>query len=213
MKKMPTLFHREFQGHQVIHISPEVGPGLEWVLNGEGIATEKTDGACCAVIEGKFYKRYDAKKNKKSVMKMPPPGAIPCDDPDPVTGHWPHWVLVDEHNPADRWFVEAYNNACAEVLDAADNGGLLDATYEAVGPHFQGNPYKLTSDTLIRHGSIVIDLPDRSFSGIQSYLKNHTIEGIVFWKDGQPVCKIKRKDFGFKWPVDKDPAAESDPVG
>ena len=52
MKKMPTLFHREFQGHQVIHISPEVGPGLEWVLNGEGIATEKTDGACCAVIEG-----------------------------------------------------------------------------------------------------------------------------------------------------------------
>ena len=63
------------------------------------------------------------------------------------------------------------------------------------------NPYKLTSDILIRHGSIVIDLPDRSFSGIQSYLKNHTIEGIVFWKDGEPQCKIKRSDFGFKWPV------------
>ena len=213
MKKMPTLFHREFQGHQVIHISPEVGPGLEWVLNGEGIATEKTDGACCAVIEGKFYKRYDAKKNKMRVMKMPPPGAIPCDDPDPVTGHWPHWVLVDERDPADRWFAEAYKAACAEIPEAVENGILPEATYEAVGPHFQGNPYKLTSDIRIRHGSIVIDLPDRSFSGIQGYLKNHKIEGIVFWKDGQPVCKIKRKDFGFKWPIDKDAASESDPVG
>lgn len=27
------------------------------------------------------------------------------------------------------------------------------------------------------------------------------IEGIVFWKDGVPRCKIKRKDFGFKWPI------------
>ena len=40
MKKMPTLFHREFQGHQVIHISPEVVPGLEWVLNGDSVHYE-----------------------------------------------------------------------------------------------------------------------------------------------------------------------------
>ena len=24
----------------------------------------------------------------------------------------------------------------------------------------------------------------------------------MFWKDGEPRCKIKRKDFGFKWPCD-----------
>ena len=24
-------------------------------------------------------------------------------------------------------------------------------------------------------------------------------EGIVFWKDGEPRCKIKRSDFGFTW--------------
>ena len=23
---------------------------------------------------------------------------------------------------------------------------------------------------------------------------------LVFWKDGEPRCKIKRSDFGFKWP-------------
>ena len=65
MKKIPTLFKREFQDHHVISISPEVSsPDLAWVLAGEGVATEKIDGACCAIIDGQFYKRYDAKKNK-----------------------------------------------------------------------------------------------------------------------------------------------------
>lgn len=49
MKKIPTLFRREFQDHHVISISRDVTPGLEWVLAGEGVATEKIDGACCAI--------------------------------------------------------------------------------------------------------------------------------------------------------------------
>ena len=123
MKKMPTLFHREFKDHNVVSISPEVTSGLEWVLQGEGVATEKIDGACCAVVDGKFYKRYDAKKDKHGVLKIPPAGAIPCDDPDPVTGHWPHWVLVDENNPGDRWFLDAYERtACGQKLE--------DGTYQ-----------------------------------------------------------------------------------
>lgn len=31
--------------------------------------------------------------------------------------------------------------------------------------------------------------------------ENHKIEGIVFWYGGKPLCKIKRSDFGFKWPT------------
>ncbi len=63
MKKMPTLFQREFDNHRVVAIRPELtSPDLAWVLAGEGLATEKIDGACCAIIGGKFYKRYDAKK-------------------------------------------------------------------------------------------------------------------------------------------------------
>ncbi len=42
------------------------------------------------------------------------------------------------------------------------------------------------------------DVP-RNFEGIRDYLATHYIEGIVFWKDGQPQCKIKRSDFGFDW--------------
>ena len=54
----------------------------------------------------------------------------------------------------------------------------------------------------MRHAEKIIDLPDRSLEGIRAYLEEHCIEGIVFWKDGVPRCKIKRKDFGLKWPED-----------
>ncbi len=185
MKKIPTLFARKFENHIVAEISPEVTPGLEWVLEGEGTATVKLDGACCAIIDGEFYKRYDAKRGKKV-----PDGAIQCEpEPDPVTGHLPCWVKCDRNNPADRWFWTAYDNYSEEKIDG---------TYEALGPHFQTNPYGLEQDVLKPHGKDVIEV-ERSFDGIREYLKNHYIEGIVFWKDGEPRCKIKRKDFGFPW--------------
>ena len=175
-------------------ILPKVTEGMEWVLTGEGIATVKWDGSCCAIIDGELYKRYDAKKGKK-----PPEGAIPCCDPDPVTGHWPHWVKCDRNNPSDRWFFAAYEYSMMVNWD----GLLSDATYEAVGEHFNGNPYNLKGDRLIRHG-ITRDNVERSFEGIKHYLETHKHEGIVFWKDGEPKCKIKRTDFGFPWPIIKE---------
>jgi len=74
MKKIPTLFKREFLDHHVINISPVLSsPDLAWVLADEGVATEKIDGACCAIIDGQFYKRYDAKKNKISMPSKSAP--------------------------------------------------------------------------------------------------------------------------------------------
>lgn len=187
MKKIPTLFERVFQEHEIIGIKEKVTAGMEWVIDGEGIATVKFDGSCCAVINGYFYKRYDAKAGR-----FPPAGAIPCCKPDNITGHWPHWVKVEDDNKADAWFVEAYKNSGGE--------SLKDGTYEAIGPHFQGNPYDLEKDMLVRHGADIIENCPRTFGGMREYLKCHNIEGIVFWKDGEPQCKIKRRDFGFKWP-------------
>lgn len=191
MKKIPTLFEREFGDHEVTAIRPVLtSPDLQWVLDGEGIATLKIDGSCCAIINGEFYKRYDAKRGK-----TPPEGAIPCSEPDPVTGHWPHWVKVREDDPASRWHLAALLNTLHKSVCPIAHG-----TYEAVGPHFQGNPHHLDEDVLIKHGTTILDVP-RTFEGIRNYLKEHEIEGIVFWKDGEPQCKIKRTDFGFKWPV------------
>ena len=73
MKKIPTLFERVYINHNKVDILQNVTKGMEWVLNGDGIATVKIDGSCCAIINGEFYKRYDA-KNGKPV----PNGAIKC---------------------------------------------------------------------------------------------------------------------------------------
>lgn len=192
MKKIPTLFKRVFYNHSIIDIVPVITEGCEEAFK-NGLATVKFDGACCAIINGKFYKRYDAKKGRK-----PPEGAISCCDPDPVTGHWPHWVEVSEDNPGDRWFAIALLNT--KTLKGRE---LVDGTYEAVGPHFQGNPYKFKADYLLKHGEIAIDV-QRDFESISNWLNEHKEEGIVFWLNGEPVCKIKRTDFGFDWPVKEE---------
>lgn len=85
MKKIPTLFNREFENHRIKTITPDVTPGCEWVLAGEGVATEKLDGTCCLFKDGKLWKRYDAKRGKPI-----PAGAILCQpEADAVTGHLP----------------------------------------------------------------------------------------------------------------------------
>ena len=188
MKKIPTLFTRIYENHKVIGIKDEIAHGCELAFY-QGIATIKVDGSCCAIIDDKFYKRYDAKKGKK-----PPVRAIPCCDPDPVTGHWPHWIEVDPSNPSDKWFADAFNNSRKMGMDW-ENG-----TYEAIGPHFQGNPYKLDRDILVKHGAMVVDVK-RDFESISQWLNVNAVEGLVFWLDGEPVCKIKRTDFGYEWPV------------
>ena len=195
MKKIPTLFLREYANHRVIKVMNIVTPGMEWVLEGKGVATVKIDGSCCAIIGGKFYKRYDAKGRKKV-----PAGSIPCCEPDPVTGHWPHWAPVDENNPSDKWFVEALRNTPIQVFVGCE-------TFEAIGPHFQGNPYKLALDILHPHGMYETNVV-RTFEGIRKWLEETPQEGLVFWLDGEPRCKIKRTDFGFEWPIKGDRPAD-----
>lgn len=197
MKKIPTLFERVYENHKIVGIIDKVHPGMEWVLEGEGTATVKWDGSACAIINGEFYKRYDA-KNGKSI----PEGAIKCqDEQDPVTGHMPCWIKCDRKNPADKWFWKAYDN----YMDNISTDGVIvhnlvadakDGTYEAIGEHFQGNPYECC-DTLVPHGMDEIPV-ERTFDGIKEFFRKNLIEGIVFWKDGEPKCKIKRTDFGFE---------------
>ena len=107
-----------------------------------------------------------------------------------LTGHWPHWIPVDERDKSNIWFMEAYRNAGCPTEEG---------TYEAIGPHFRANPYGLEKDVIEKHGIRILPGVPRDFEVIRDYLEKHNIEGIVFWKNGQPQCKIKRSDFGFPW--------------
>lgn len=190
MKKIPTLFEKVYENHRIVDIKPNITPGCEEAFL-HGDATVKIDESCCAIIDGEFYKRYDAKKGKK-----PPAGAIPCCEPDPITGHHPHWVKVNPNDPADKWFWRAFRTSKTSY------GYLEDGTYEAVGKHFNNNPYNMEIDRLERHG-IRERFVKRTFEDVREYLRTTNIEGLVFWIDGEPICKIKRSDFGFEWPVKK----------
>ena len=54
--------------------------------------------------------------------------------------------------------------------------------------------------SLKKHGKRIVKDAPRTFEGLREYLRTHNIEGLVFWKGGEPQCKIKRSDFGIKWP-------------
>jgi hypothetical protein len=214
MKKIPTLFERVYEDHKVKGVLPEFTDLKCAAAFYFGKPTVKFDGSCCAIIDGKFYKRYDAKKGKPV-----PENAIKCQKlPDPITGHMPCWVPVDKNNPADKWFIEAYTLAECEY-ESDDSDWLPDGTYEAVGKHFQGDPYNYHVDTLIPHGSVVFDdfypqIPCNAclteddcveaMVYVHRYLALHNEEGIVFWLNGEPVCKIKRSDFGLEWPIKEE---------
>lgn len=184
MKKMKSLFKRVFENSTVKECLNVVEEGCEWVINGEGYATEKLDGTCCMIEDGKIYRRFDYKMGRKL-----PEGAIPCqEEADPITGHFPHWVLCDRNDPNSKYHIEA--------IDRQPN--LPNGTYELIGPHFNANPYNLEVDSLERHGERILDVP-RTYEGIREYLSNHYIEGIVFYRGNGEMCKVKRRDFGFEW--------------
>jgi hypothetical protein len=186
MRKMPCLFARDFSDKRRPVLLQDVSPGCEWVIAGEGVATRKRDGTSCLWLSRKLYKRYDVKRGKSV-----PGGAIPCEpEPDPVTGHWPHWIAVGEE-PESRWYREARNVS----------GALPDGTYELCGERLQGNPEGFTGHVFIRHGAEVVPSCPREWDALRNFLSSYVGEGIVFHHPDGRMCKIRRDDFGFSWPI------------
>jgi hypothetical protein len=189
MKKMKTVFKKDLK--DLGRVINEVDPENQWVLDGEGVATRKWDGTACMVFNGELYKRYDCKRGK-----TPPESAIPCQEPDLITGHWPHWVKCDRDNPADKYHWEGWVN-WIKVMKFHPK----DATYELVGPRINGNKQGYQSHELVRHFDPIpsIFLPELTFESIRDFLEKTEIEGIVFHHPDGRMAKIRRSDFGFKW--------------
>lgn len=185
MKKMKSLFKREFNNGNIVNCLNEVEQECQWVIDGEGYATEKLDGTCCLIKDGKIYRRFDYKVGRKL-----PANAIPCQEKaDEVTGHFPHWVLCTEDDGNAKYYLETFKKQ-----KNWENG-----TYELIGKHINANPYNLDEDILEKHGKRILKDVLRTYDGIKEYLKNHYIEGIVFYRGNGQMCKIKRRDFGFEW--------------
>lgn len=187
MKKISTLFKKNPENLGLV--INEIAPENQWVFDGEAIATRKYDGTACAIIDNKLYKRYDVKKGKQV-----PINAIPCQEPDEITGHWPHWIECDRNNPADKYHFEGYDLLIFDEKDGTDFNG----TYELCGPKIQGNPERLEYHALIKHGRQIIEGLVLEFDSLKQYLESVDMEGIVFHhkSDGR-MCKLRKSDFGL----------------
>ena len=188
MRKIPTLFKKLYDSKdKFIGVSYEFTNDICEEAFKHGVPTVKFDGSACAIINGKLYKRYDYRG--KGVL---PDGAIPCQSHEDLPGHFPVWIPCNPKAGEDKWFFAAYYNTPVK---------LSDGSYEAIGKHFNGNYYNIDYDVLVKHGRYKIyGVELKSYEAIEQYLKEHNIEGIVWWYGGKPVCKIRRKDFFIKWP-------------
>lgn len=187
MKKIPTLFKRDFSQprHPII---PEYNDGVEWVLNGEGVATRKYDGMCCMVRDHKLYKRYEVKGGRVA----PPDFEQVAYDEE--TGKAYGWVQVG-WGSEDKYFREAIENHGGDL----DNVRLMDGTYELLGPKVQSNPENFSKHLLKKH-SLATEYEDAptGFDELRQWLEDKNIEGIVWHHPDGRMVKIKKKDFGLK---------------
>lgn len=189
MKKISTLYKKD--PNDLSRVINEINPENAWVFTDEGVkATRKYDGTACAIIDGQLYKRYDVKRGKTV-----PAFAIPCQEPDQITGHWPHWVLCDHDNPADKYHFEGFNST-------TDQYGAIpaDGTYELIGEKVQGNPEKIQGHHLLKHGEhkLMGIVNPLTFDGLRTYLEMVNMEGIVFHHPDGRMCKLRKSDFGIK---------------
>jgi len=183
MKKMPTLFERDWSGDKS-RVVNKVNPKAQWVIDGEGVATRKLEGTSCLIDDGVLFKRRELRKEG-----TPPDGFVLADH-DEETGKTVGWMKV-ERDAEDCWHREAFDQMSPK----------LDGTYELVGPKIQGNPERYENHRLIGHFSPAVALPDtppRTFDGLQEWLKGKDIEGIVWHHSDGRMAKIKLRDFGFK---------------
>lgn len=187
MKKIPCVFVRDFARYGCI--TRAVTPGCEWVLAGEGVPTRKWDGAACMVRDGRLYRRLDCKHGK-----IPPPTFEPCQDPDPVTGHWPGWIPVGDE-PESRWFREGF------AANLGVDCEVPDGTYELVGPKVGGNPERLPAHCLIRHGDDVLDdCPQPpTFDSLFEWMRGPggDIEGVVWHHPDGRMAKLTLSAMGL----------------
>jgi hypothetical protein len=186
MRKIPTIFIRDWQGDKSKVLPQYDYEHCVWVLNGEGIATRKFDGTAVMIQDGKLFRRYDAKHGKN------PPVDFVAAQPefDPETGHWPGWVPAGSH-PQYQWQRAAFEEL--KLVHAT----IQDGTYEACGPHFQGNPEHLEKDILIPHGHHKYLNAPRTFEELKEFFAIADIEGLVWHHPDGRMAKIKKRDFGL----------------
>lgn len=186
MKKIPTLFKRDFSNNGMIYNA--YSDRTEWVCAGEGIATRKYDGTSVLVRGGKMLKRYELRPGKTA------PADFEEVDRDETTGKAMGWVEVG-WGAEDKWFREAIVGGNPDKV--AD---YPDGNYELLGPKVQGNPEHSDKHYLHDFMRKAEEYPDAptGFEELRDWLLDRDIEGLVWHHPDGRMVKIKKKDYRLK---------------
>lgn len=198
MKKIPTILPKDPNDLGLVISGP--------LMEGIKYFQLKIDGTSSLIKEGIPYGRYDAKlikskKGKKTyltkeeVSKNLPAGAIPCQEPDEKSGHWPHWIPLLKENPEQKYMLEAFTEL----------ENKIDGTYETIGPKIQGNPHNEEKHIMVPHFSdklrFAVDfekMNENPYEYFKEVFKDFSFEGLVAYNDkNEPIGKIRRSDFGY----------------
>lgn len=195
MKKIPMFFALEFNentgNRDVINmLNDKVRLMIE--EGGEFIPTLKLDGTAVRLTEtGEWQIRRAVSNGKKE-----PEGYV-LEEYDENTGRKFGWE-PPEASGFNKFFKRALEN-----IDFTPVPG----TYELCGPKINGNPEGLEEDTLFPHGTEPLEgFPtleeilehDDYMAFLEPYFAKFRAaghEGIVWWKEGNPVFKLRCKDF------------------
>lgn len=194
MQKIATLFVRNPEDRRFV--LPQVNPGAEWVVAGEGVATRKYDGTCVmfdpllgseglgivvadtAVLQG-WWTRREVKIGRDY------PADYIAVEHDSTTGKTVGW------EPADRSpFGVFLAQAVGELPDEPHVG-----THELIGPKINRNPEKVKGHILVAHAKAdILDAP-RDYEGLRRWLPSQPYEGVVWHHPDGRMVKVKRRDF------------------
>ena len=184
MKKIPTLFVRDFDGNPK-YVTREPNPECAWVFTGEGVATRKFDGTCVMLDDdGRWWARREVKPGRS----LPPNWLLV--DHDATTGKSMGWEPIEQSS-----FAKFHAEAVANRTEQKD---WKPGTYELVGPKINGNPESESRHELVFHDDTVISETEevpRDFDGLREWLHAHPYEGIVWHGPDGRMAKLKARDF------------------
>lgn len=179
MQKIPTLFLRYPDDRA--HVTREVNPECQWVIDGEGVATRKYDGTCVMFDGKRWWARREVKPGKQA-----PPNFQPIVT-DEATGKAMGWEPIEQ---------SAFAKFHAEALSRPHGRQLPPGTYELIGPKINGNPEDVRWHLLLRHEDAwQWENAPRDFDGLRNWLLTSPDEGIVWHHPDGRMAKLKRKDF------------------
>ena len=178
-------------------------PEFKVKLSSDYIISEKIDGSCRLLYQGKVWKRRDIKRNiKTGKFKTPPSSWVQFIKKPTLENHRIGFIPIDLNSKEDKWdksaidtnsimihslTVEGFNSKFVNIDELSDM-----TTMEFIGPKVQGNPYNLKHHGYYLHGSgviddlkINIDNAEESLQLVKDYIieknKERFFEGIVVY--------------------------------